>query len=83
MGHYVSQKEGFKLVGAATLKALSLKLWRLVQGGRRADPCPRTRVGRGVLVREIRKVLRGLRMEEFLGEEEFVDDVGSNWKPVK
>lgn len=48
MGHYVSQKEGFKLVGAATLKALSLKLWRLVQGGRRADPCPRTTwVGKG------------------------------------
>lgn len=38
---------------------------------------------RGVLVREIRKVLRGLRMEGFVGEEEFVDDVGCNWKPVK
>lgn len=40
-------------------------------------------MGRGVLVREIRKVLRGLRMEGFVREEEFVDDVGSNWKPVK
>lgn len=37
----------------------------------------------GVLVREIQKLLRGLRMEGFVGEEEFVDDVGSAWKPVK
>lgn len=66
MGHDVSQKEGFKIVGAATLKALSPKLCRLVKRG-----VEQTHVrgphgmGRVVLVREMRKFLRGLRMEGF------------------